>query len=164
MSAQTTYAYAGPMGVAGGLVDLSPRQIDTYLNSEANGSLGFGLGVVAGSRPGVNIALPGTTSVAKDFQGVTVNNRTTETAMDGTVTILGGAAVGVLAWGKIYVKVAAAASPSFGAQAYLVTSGAEKGCFTQDSTAGVALKARFLGAASGGIAPLELLHQMQETN
>ena len=112
----------------------------------------------------MTIALPTTTSAAKDFVGVTVNNRVTEAAMDGTVTILNGAAVGVMAWGRIYVKVAAAAAPAYGDPAYLVISGEEKGCFTQDDSAGIPVKARFLGAAAGGIAPVELMHQMQDVS
>ena len=58
MSAQTRYGFATPIGAPGGIVDLSPHVIDTFLNEEASGVLKFGLGVVQGSKPGVNIARP----------------------------------------------------------------------------------------------------------
>lgn len=58
MSAQTKYGYSTPIGAAGGIVDVAPHQIDTFLNEEENGVLKFGVGVVQGSKPGVNIALP----------------------------------------------------------------------------------------------------------
>mgnify|MGYP000850572179 CR=1 FL=1 len=42
MSAQTKYGYSTPIGAAGGIVDVAPHQIDTFLNEEENGVLKFG--------------------------------------------------------------------------------------------------------------------------
>ncbi|MGN9096384.1 hypothetical protein [Flintibacter porci] len=42
MSAQTRYGYATPIGAPGGIVDLAPYAIDTFLNDEENGVLKFG--------------------------------------------------------------------------------------------------------------------------
>lgn len=78
MSAQTKYGYSTPIGAAGGIVDVAPHQIDTFLNEEENGVLKFGAGVVQGSKPGVNIALPKKAATAAKFEGITTNNRTTE--------------------------------------------------------------------------------------
>ena len=83
MSAQTRYGYATPIGAAGGIVDLAPYAVDTFLNEEENGVMKFGMGVVQGSKPGVNIALPESGATADKFEGVTTNNRTTEYDMDG---------------------------------------------------------------------------------
>ena len=87
MSAQNRYGYSTPIGSAGGIVDLAPYAIDTFLNEEENGVMKFGLGVVKGSNPGVNIALPTEAATAGDFEGITTNNRTTEYDMDGNLAI-----------------------------------------------------------------------------
>ena len=45
MSAQTRYGYSTPIGAAGGIVDLAPHAIDTFLNEEESGVLRFGVQV-----------------------------------------------------------------------------------------------------------------------
>ena len=87
MSAQTKYGYSTPIGAAGGIVDVAPHQIDTFLNEEENGVLKFGAGVVQGSKPGVNIALPKKAATAAKFEGITTNNRTTEYDLEGKLAV-----------------------------------------------------------------------------
>ena len=102
MSAQTRYGYSTPIGAAGGIVDLAPHSIDTFLNEEEPGVMRFGVGVVQGSKPGINIALPDDKATAATFEGITTNNRTTEYDLEGELHIRSGAAVGVMRYGKIY--------------------------------------------------------------
>lgn len=69
MSAQTRYGYATPIGAPGGIVDLAPYAIDTFLNEEETGTLKFGMGVVQGSKPGTNVALPATGRHRRQVRG-----------------------------------------------------------------------------------------------
>lgn len=168
---QTRYGFTTPIGAAGGIVDIAPYAIDTFLNEENSGVLKFGVGVVQGSNPGVNIAMPESTSTAADFEGVTTNNRTTEYNVDGTLTVNKGASVGVMKYGRIHVRVAAAAKPEYGDSLYLITSGDETGCFTNkaavttgdnaDTFTTIAVKGRFLGGtdSASGVASIELFNQ-----
>ncbi len=164
MSAQTSYNFTSPAGSAGGLVDLAPYAIDTRLNTEATGTMTLGVGVVQGDTPGSNIALPTADATAAAFEGITTNNRTTEYDLEGSVYVRNGAAMGVLRYGRIYAKVASDVEPAYGDALYLVTSGDEAGYFTNDSTAGVAVKGRFIGSvdATNQVAPVELFNQAQE--
>ena len=125
MSAQTKYGYSTPIGAAGGIVDVAPHQIDTFLNEEENGVLKFGAGVVQGSKPGVNIALPKKAATAAKFEGITTNNRTTEYDLEGKLAVRKGAAVGVMRYGKIYGRVAEGVEPAYGDSVYLITEGEE---------------------------------------
>lgn len=133
MSAQTKYGYSTPIGAAGGIVDVAPHQIDTFLNEEENGVLKFGAGVVQGSKPGVNIALPKKAATAAKFEGITTNNRTTEYDLEGKLAVRKGAAVGVMRYGKIYGRVAEGVEPAYGDSVYLITEGEEAGCFTNEA-------------------------------
>ena len=160
MSAQTRYGYSTPIGAAGGIVDLAPHAIDTFLNEEESGVLRFGVGVVQGSKPGINIALPDDKATAAVFEGITTNNRTTEYDMEGKLHVRSGAAVGVMRYGKIYGRVAEGIEPAYGDAVYLITSGDEAGCFTPAASA---VKARFGGGVdkSAQIAAIELFNQAQ---
>lgn len=183
MSAQTRYGYSTPIGAAGGIVDLAPHSIDTFLNEEEPGVMRFGVGVVQGSKPGINIALPDDKATAAVFEGITTNNRTTEYDLEGKLHVRSGAAVGVMRYGKIYVRVADGVEPSYGDAVYLIISGDEAGCFTNEApatatvaegddaaakddaeTAGaIAVKGRFIGGVdkSAQIAAIELFNQAQ---
>lgn len=172
MSAQTRYGYSTPIGAAGGIVDLAPYAIDTFLNEEENGVLKFGTGVVQGSKPGVNIALPTEDATVAVFEGIATNNRTTEYDMDGKLAVRKGASVGVMRYGRIYGRVAADVEPKYGDSVYLIIEGDEAGYFTnaaadtgENSTdpATIAIKARFLGGVdtNAQIAMIELFNQAQ---
>lgn len=186
MSAQTRYGHNTPVGAAGGIVDLAAHVIDTFLNEEKTGAMKFGLGVVQGSKPGVNIALPTEDATAAVFEGITTNNRTTEYDLEGKLSVRQGAAVGVMRYGKIYGRVAEGVEPEYGDSVYLIIEGDEAGCFTNeaptskaakesegdttDSTtttetapAVIAIKARFLSGVdtNAQIAVIELFNQAQ---
>ena len=160
MSAQTRYGFATPIGAPGGIVDLSPHVIDTFLNEEASGVLKFGLGVVQGSKPGVNIALPETGATADKFEGITTTTRTTEYDLEGKLHIRNGAAVGVMRYGKIYVQVEEDDEPAYGDPVYLIINGDDAGRFTSTSSGDtIAVNARFIGGVDNGVAPVELMRE-----
>lgn len=164
MSAQTRYGYSSPIGSAGGIVDLAPYAIDTFLNEEDNGKVKFGMGVVTGTKKGINVKLPVKASTAANFEGVTVNRRTTESDMEGEVSLRKSASIGVMRYGRIYVRVAKTAKPGYGDPVYLITDGDEAGCFTNASgDTAIAVKARFLGGvdSSAQIAAVELFNEAQ---
>lgn len=159
MSAQTSYKFSSPIGSAGGIVDLAPYAIDTFLNSENTGVLTFGVGVVKGTTPGTNVALPGATNVAADFEGIVVNGRTTEYDVEGNLSIRKGASVGVMRYGRIYAKVKAGVTVAVNDPVYLIISGTYKGQFTNVPTDNVAVAGVFRSAAdSNGIAQVELFN------
>lgn len=165
MSAQTSYGYISRVGAAGGLVDLTPHSISSFLNGEEDGAMRFGYGVVQGSNPGVNIALPTADSTAAQFEGITTNNRTTEFSLDGKLNVRNTAAVGVITFGRVYACVAEDVSPSYGDGLYLITDGEEAGRFTNAAGSGdpktIAVKGRFIGGvdSTAQIAPVELFNQ-----
>lgn len=161
MSAQTRYGYATPIGAPGGIVDLAPYAIDTFLNEEETGTLKFGMGVVQGSKPGTNVALPATGATADKFEGVATNNRTTEYDLEGRIYVRKGVGVGVMRYGRIYVRVAAGDEPAYGDPLLLVINGDEAGCFTstEDSGNTIAVNGRFLGGVDNGVAPVELMRE-----
>ena len=154
MSAQTSYNFNTPWGAAGGIVDLVPHAIDTFLNEENTGVLKPGMAVVDGTAVGSGVKLASATT--DDFEGITVNNRTTEYDLDGAIRIVKGAAVGVMRYGKIYGRLATGATPTYGDPVYVVVSGTDKGCFTDTSTDAMAINARFVSGADNGVAMIEL--------
>lgn len=161
MSAQTRYGFSTPMGAAGGIFDLAPYQIDTFLNEEESGVMKFGMGVVQGSAPGVNIAKPTAAATAEKFEGITTNNRTTEYDLEGKIHVRKGAAVGVMRYGKIYGRLANDVEPAYGDPVYMVKDGEDAGCFTKDAGSNIAIKGRFVSGADNGVAVIELFHQAQ---
>ncbi len=161
MSVQTTYKFSSTIGSAGGIVDLAPYAIDTFINSAENGKMVFGIGVVQGDTPGTNIALPTSSATAAVFEGITTNNRTTEYDLEGTVYCRNGIAMGVMRYGRIYGRVAADVEPVYGDSVYMITSGDEAGYFTNSDSGTLAIKGRFLSAvdATSQIAVIELFNQ-----
>lgn len=165
MSAQNRYGYKTPIGAAGGIVDIAPYAIDTFLNEEETGKMKFGLGVVQGSKPGINVALPATGATAAKFDGITVNNRTTEFDVEGKLALRKGASVGVMRHGRVYARVATGVEPAYGETAYLIISGDEAGCFTNASGEGaIAIKGRFLGGVDTTGAQIAIVELFNEAN
>lgn len=171
--AQLTYNYFGAKGSAGGIVDLAPYAIDTFLNEEANGVLKHGVGVVTGTKAGVDVKRPVAASTAATFEGITVNNRTTEYDLDGNLAVRNKAAIGVMRYGRVYARVATGATPEYGDKVYLIPTGDEAGYVTDAADNGksgdakvsyLAIKGRFLGGvdATVQVAPVELFNQAQE--
>lgn len=163
MSAQTRYGFHTPKGGAGGIVDLAPYAIDTLLNEEENGVMKHGMGVVQGSTPGTNAKIPTAEATAAQFEGIVVNNRTTELDFDGNISIKKGSALGVMRYGRIYGRLAKNATPAYGDAVYLITSGDDAGLFTNSADGNLAIKARFLGTVDTtcAIAQIELFNQAQ---
>lgn len=154
MSAQLSYNFATPFGAAGGIVDLAPYEIDTYLNEEDTGVMGFGMAAVQGTTAGTFVKLVSATT--DKFEGITVNNRTTEYDLDGNLRVINKAAIGVMRYGRVYGKLAANVTPAFGNPVYAVVSGDDKGCFTTSDSGTLAINARFVSVASNGVAMIEL--------
>lgn len=154
MSVQTTYGSVTPKGVAGGIVDMYYYQIDSRFNEEANGKLRCGVGVVAGTIPGSNIALPTTGKKAADFEGVVVNGSTNQHDLEGQVFVPNNANVSIMRKGRIWVRVKKDAKPKYGDALHLIVEDADAGLFATEG--GEEIPGRFLGAADNGIAPVEL--------
>ena len=154
MSAQTV-TVTQPLLTPPAIVDLAPHAVDTFLNEEENGVMKFGMGVVQGSKPGVNIALPESGATADKFEGVTTNNRTTEYDMDGHLAVRKGVGIGVMRYGRIYVRVETGDEPAYGDPPYLIIDGDEAGSPAprNDGTT-IAVNGRFIGGIDNGIAPL----------
>ena len=164
MSAQTNYGFSTPIGAPGGLVDLAPHAIDSFVNEENSGVLLPGMGVVNGTAAGKQVKKPVTGKTAADFAGIVVNGRTTEYDTDGNLHIRKGAAVGVLRYGRIYGRIKAGLTINYGDPVYLiVATGNDAGYFTNVSTDNVAVKGRFLGNVDAGaqVAEIELFNQAQ---
>lgn len=162
MSAQTTYNYDTVKGAPGGIYDLAPYAIDTFLNEENTGVMQFGYGVVQGTIPGTQVKIPASGATAATFEGITTNNRTTERDLEGGIYIRNKAPIGVMRYGRIYVHCDADATPAYGDALYLVISGNAAGCFTDSSTDTVAVKGRFLTAKdSDNVALVELFNEAQ---
>jgi len=159
---QTSYSYNTPMGAAGGIVDLAPHYIRSFTNEAANGVMGFGMGVVTGTKAGLTVKLPATGATAATFEGIVTNRRTTELDLEGNLSLRNKCALGVMQYGTIYALLAADVEPAYGDAAYLVISGNDAGKFTNTSGASaIAIKGRFLSAAENGIAIVELFNQAQ---
>lgn len=164
MSVQTSYGFKTPVGIAGGLFDLAPYAIESRLNEEDTGLLHFGTGVVQGSTPGTNIKKPVAASTAAVFDGITINGFSTQQNMAGEIELIEGQTVGVLRYGRCWVKVTGTANPSYGKELRLVIAGDDAGSFTDAAIAEnsiIAVKGRFIGGAKNGIAPVELFNQAQ---
>ena len=124
----------------------------------------FGIGVVQGSNPGHNVAVPAEGATAATFEGITVNNRTTEFDLEGKMNVRGGAAIGIMRYGRIYALIVEDVEPAYGDALYLVISGDNAGCFTNasgDNT--IAVKGRFMSGKCAGtnVAQVELFNQAQ---
>ena len=157
MSAQTSYNFNTPHGVAGGFYDLTNHVVDTRNNEEESGKVLFGLGVVDGSNPGVNVKLPTEGSKKENFEGIVVNSHSEEMDMDGNVAIRHGKSVGVCKNGRIYVRIVDSITPKYGEALYLTVSGEKAGYFTNADGEGSTVKVNgyFLGEkGTGDVAPV----------
>lgn len=161
MAVQTAYNWTTGKGIAGGLVDLTPHAIDSFINEEDTGVLKPGLAAMAGTNAGKQIKK---FTGSGTFEGVVNNNRTTEYDLDGALRMHKGAGVGVVRWGRVYVRVASEVTVAYNDPLYVVKSGDETGFFTNTagesgSETATAVKGRFLGPVENGIAPVELFNQ-----
>jgi hypothetical protein len=161
MSAQTSYSYQTPKGVAGSLFDLAPYSIDSRINGETDpGKLKFGMGAVQGTVPGSDVKVPTGADTAAKFEGVVLTGFTNEMNREGDVVIFPGQTVGVLRYGKPWARIADGITVAYGDPLYLITDGADAGLFSNVSTDAIAVQGRFIGTSgSGNIAPVEIFNQ-----
>jgi len=166
---QLNYNYQPPIGIAGGLYDLSPHAINSRANGETTlGAMRYGMGVVQGDTPGVNVAVPTSSSTIEEFEGISMTGFTNQMNMAGQVVIYPQGTVGVLRWGRAWARVEENITINYGDPVYLITSGANTGLFTNDAggatTPNLAINAMFIGGlGTTSIAPIELYNQKNET-
>lgn len=166
MSAQTLYRFGTQIGSAGGIIDLAPYAIDTFLNEEEHGVLKCGLGVVTGENPGNTVALPEKAELDEGtrFEGIVVNNRTREYDLEGKVYIRHGASVGVMRYGRIWARAAAEESIddpiTYGQQVFIVAAdtNGDLGCVTNKKDSNIPVNGMFLGPVDNGIVGVELFN------
>jgi len=163
MSGQLSYTYQTPKGVAGSLFDISPYSIDSRVNGEASDdAMKFGMGVVQGAAPGTDVKVPAAADTADKFEGVALTGFTQQMNTAGEVKIYNMQTVGILRWGRAWVRVAGSADPAYGDSLYLIKSGSERGMFTNDSDSGanIAINGKFIGSpGTGGTAPAVIYNQ-----
>jgi hypothetical protein len=157
--AQLQYGYEMQKAVPGGLRDTSPHSIVARANAEATaGAVKFGMGVVVGDTPGTNVKLPAAGATSAAFEGV-VCQSVKEMDMQGKLSIDNAHTLGVLKYGRVWVRVAPSLTINYGDQMYLLTSGANIGCFTNAAANAVAVNGKFYGAAEAtDIAPAEFFN------
>jgi len=156
MAVQTSYSYSTSRGIPGGIYDLSPRTVNSRMAEE---KMMFGIGVVRGSIPGSNIAIPTSAAVPADFDGISVNGGTQELDLDGKAVVRTGTSVSVMRHGRIWVRIEPDVEIAYGEDLYLITDGDNAGRFTNQSSGEtkIAVAGRFIGTSStDGIAPVEL--------
>jgi len=160
MSGQMSYSYKTPKGVAGSLFDISPYRVDSRVNGEPGDAMQFGMGVVQGGSPGVNVAVPVASSEPGQFEGLLLTGFVNEMDMGGNVKIRPLQTVGILRWGKAWARVASDVEPVYGEGLYVVLTGPDRGKFTNDSEGTLPVNGRFVGGlGTGAIAPVEIFNQ-----
>ena len=152
MAVQTSYSYENPSGIAGGIYDLAPYEVNSRASEEDAGKIKFGYGVVAGTASN-GVKLPA--SASDDFEGVVVH-KAHEEERDGSIVLANGETFGVMRHGRIWARVDADATIVKGEKLYLIVSGDKAGCFTNVSTNAMAIAGKFIGANEDGIAPIVL--------
>jgi len=166
MGGQLNYGYQPPLGLPGTLDDLSNKDIDSRLNGETSvTAMQYGMGVMEGTIPGIDVLIPTTTSTIGQFEGVSMNGKTTQQTMDGKVLVYPGDTVGVLRWGRPWVRIAPGLTIGYNDPVFLIISGADVGKFTNvdGGTGTLAVKATFTGkVGTGEAAVIYLRHQINE--
>ena len=162
---QTDYGYNQPLGLPGGIFDLSSKSIVTR-TVDPNCYVKAGMGLVVGATAGETVKLPATGATAATFEGVYVHgSKQVEYQMNGTVSTGEGSVVGVMNKGKIWALIASTATTTYGKGVALILTGDNAGKFTDaddaDETSKVALtNVVFLGSertdAENGIAVIEM--------
>jgi len=151
MGVRYDYGYAIQKGVAGGIFDLSLKNIFTFTIDEGN-EIVPGMGVVSGITKGETVKLPDDSSTAGDFEGVFVHgSKQLENTRDGKVSASGNDPIGVMQKGRIWVAIAPDTTVTAKAKVYLVISGDNAGCFANVENATesnkIELTATFTGVA-----------------
>jgi hypothetical protein len=153
MPVQTSYG-APNAGAPGLIYDVTPHVINSRTNTAEDGAVKFGYGVVRGENPGKDATAADAAATAQTFEGVVVQGGSVErTFVTNEAKIYHGTTLSLLEKGRVWVALKDSEEPVYGAQAFLQTAGNDAGKFA--TTGGVALNARFIGAAQDGTAPVE---------
>ena len=159
---QTSYNYSIPLGVPGGIYDLSGKDIVTRLLDDGVES-SPGLGLVKGNQPGMTVAKPTSTASVADFEGVFVNgSKNLENDQNGYVAAKGYDALGIMRQGKIWVSIIDTPTINYGKNVAIITDGDNAGRFTDEADTSevtkVTINAKFNGKVDkdNGIAVIEL--------
>lgn len=107
-------------GMPGLLYDRANYDAVTRRNGAEDGKLFFGCGVVQGTEPGKDIALPATGATADKFEGVVMYSANTEMDDDGAVLLRKGQILDVCQSGKLWVQLVDSVEPAYGQPVYLV--------------------------------------------
>lgn len=143
---QTSYSYASQSGIAGGIVDLSHKVVDSRVYEEVDTAitLKYGMGVVVGSSPATNVNAPSQASTLAEFEGILVNGHTTQQDLDGILSITDGSSVGVMRSGRIWTRTDPSVTISYGDSLYLITEGEFSGYFTNVEESSMKVNGRFM--------------------
>lgn len=159
MAVQLTYSYELSKGVAGGLYDMSPYEINSYA-VVANGGYKFGMLVVDDVATGEHTAkLPASAAEVANKAGITLW-RAHECDKEGNIILDSKEGVSVIRYGRVWARVVLAEGEhcAKNGAVYVYVSGDNAGCLTNKAGDGVTqvTGAKFIGAEDGGIAPVEL--------
>nr|DAO80794.1 MAG TPA: hypothetical protein [Caudoviricetes sp.] len=157
MSAQIKYGYETVKGIAGSQYGIEFNDIVTRSNESDTGKLQFGMAVATGTSEGKSVKVPDTSVIdAKKIEGVVLRAGSTEMDMNGKVQIKQNDTVGILRKGKVWVKLASGATPSYKEKAYVVNSGDEAGKFTNVQGSNIDIGATFYNVSDENIAVIVL--------
>lgn len=144
-----SYGFKSQIAQAGQLADVGPKRIDSKC---AQAAIGFGLGVKLGTDPASQVVRIDNSADA--FFGVAIFDHTREQGFNKTTspssvpaTYAIGDAVAVLREGRVYVELAAAATVTVGAAAYVLPA---SGKFTHSTSSTVGPVGRFVTAGIEG--------------
>ena len=129
MNMWTNYSQGMPAGTAGGFYDLAIHAVVSRLNGQADTALKPGMGVVQGDKPGSNVKIPATGATLEQFEGIVINDVNREMNMDGELLIQPKTTVGVMQYGRIWVRIADGVEPKYGDPVHLIINGTGVGCF-----------------------------------
>lgn len=152
MAVQTSYSYENPSGIAGGIYDLAPYEVNSRASEADAGKIKFGYGVVAGTASN-GVKLPAATT--DEFEGVVVH-KAHEEERDGSVILATGEMFGVMRHGRIWARVDDSVTIANGDKLYLIVTGDNAGCFTNAADGAKEIAGKFIGASENGIAPIVL--------
>lgn len=158
MSAQLNYPYDIPKGNPGGKFDIGFDEVVTRRNEEADGVLKYGMAVMAGTMPGATVKVPTAEATAETIDGIALAAANTEHDLQGHVNVRQGVSLSIMRKGKVWGRLAAGATPTYGKTAYVVKSGNDAGCFT-NTEGGIDIGAKFgntSDTSDDGIAVIEI--------
>ena len=158
------YGFQTWLGMPGTLYDISPYAIDSRQNAEeVPGIMQFGIGVMQGDTPGANVRVPTEGDSLTAFEGVSMGSQTMDMNMDGELIIRPHQTIGVMRWGRAWVRVVPDTDIKYGDRVFLVRGGENAGLFTNIPANGLSINAMFIGGlGTSSVAPIELYNQSRE--